>query len=251
VTSIPETPKDLFSVQSTDYAKFRPRYPEDLFLYLVSLTNENRLAWDCGTGNGQAAVELAEYFDSVIATDPSEKQLLNAEKNPKVIYKKASAEESPLEARSADLVTVAQAFHWFKHDEFFREVKRVLKPEGILGIWTYNLCQVTPAVDAVVQHFYQDILGPYWEKERKLVEEGYRKSAFPFKEVKPPQFAMEANWSIEHFIGYLGTWSALQTYIKKNGENPLEATALELRKAWGEDESRLIRWELSLRVGMV
>jgi ubiquinone/menaquinone biosynthesis C-methylase UbiE len=241
--------KDLFGKQATDYALFRPRYPKPLFQYLTSLTKEHDLAWDCGTGNGQAAVELAQFYKSITATDPSEKQLANIEKNSKVTYQLASAEHAPLQNQSVDLVTVAQAFHWFQHDLFFNEVNRVLKPGGALAVWGYNLCKITPELDLVILELYETILGPYWEPQRKLIEEGYKNCFFPLREVTPPSFEMSAEWSVEHLIGYLGTWSSLQTFIKKNGKNPLEEITPEIIKTWGVKKTRTVRWELIIRVG--
>jgi ubiquinone/menaquinone biosynthesis C-methylase UbiE len=243
--------KDLFSKQSGDYAKFRPRYPASLFDYLASLAPSRGLVWDCGTGNGQAAVELAKFFDRVIATDPSEKQIASAEKNPRVEYRVGPAEASGLEAGSVDLVTAAQAFHWFKQDAFFAEVKRVARPGGVLAFWCYELAKMTPEIDAVVWRLYNDILGPYWEKERKLVEEGYASARVPFKELKTPRFEMTARWSFEHLVGYLGTWSSLQTYRKKHDDDPLAALVPELKSAWGGVKEREARWQLAVRVSVV
>jgi hypothetical protein len=214
--------KDLFSAQASAYAKFRPHYPEDLFRYLASIAPQRALAWDCGTGNGQAAVKLAPHFQSVVATDPSETQIQSAEKNPSVTYKVARAEQAPF-----------------------------LKPHAVLAIWSYNLCKITPAIDQIVQKYYSGILGPYWEKERKLVEEGYRNCIFPMKEIPSPQFQMKAEWNVDHLIGYLGTWSALQAYIKKNGESPLLRIAPLLQEAWGDRKMLPIAWELSVRIGQV
>jgi SAM-dependent methyltransferase len=241
--------KDLFSGQATDYAKFRPNYPASLFEYLASVVGEHDLVWDCGTGNGQAAIRLAERFQKIIATDPSEKQISSATPHAQVEYRVGAAEKSPLGDHSAILITVAQAFHWFRQDEFFHEVKRVLKPGGVLAIWCYELAKITPEIDRVVDHLYRGILGGYWEKERRLVEEGYRKVVFPLLELTPPKLEMTAQWSLAPLVGYLGTWSALQTFIKKNGQNPLEAIFPELKKAWGEVPLREVRWELGIRVG--
>ena len=245
------TSKDLFSTQSKDYAKFRPTYPDSLLKYLASLTPEHRLVWDCGTGNGQSALLLAEYYDHVIATDPSEKQLASAVSHPKIEYCVGSAEKSGLENKSVDLITVAQAFHWFDQPAFFSEVRRVLKPSGALAIWTYAMAKITPEVDEAVLGFYSGVLNAYWEKERTLVEEGYRNISFPFKEITPPDFKMSEEWSFEHLIGYLGTWSALQSYIKINGMNPLIEYAPTLEKAWGAVKARPITWGLALRVGFL
>lgn len=241
--------KDLFSSQSGDYAKFRPTYPPEIFRYLASLCPSRSTAWDCGTGNGQAAVAVAEWFDRVIATDPSGKQLAQNVRHPQVDYRVAAAEASGLPSNSVDLVTAAQAFHWFDQDRFFDEVRRVCKPQGVLAIWSYGLARVTPEVDAVVLKFYSETLGRYWEIERRLVDDGYRNVSLPFQEVTPPHFEMTVDWSFNQLLGYLGTWSALQTFITKNGFNPLEALGRELHHAWGAAETRVVRWELALRAG--
>ena len=246
--SSPSDFKDLFSRQAGEYARFRPTYPAKLFQYLASLVDAHDLAWDCGTGNGQAALQLAEHFERVIATDPSAKQISSASRHAKIEYRVGSAENTSLADHSVSLITVAQAFHWFKQDEFFAEAHRVLKAKGILALWSYELCQITPEIDAVVHRLYTDILGSHWEPERKLVEEGYRNVRLPMHEIKPPAFEMTAAWSLEHLLGYLNTWSALQTYIQKNHSNPLEMIFGDLRAAWGEATTRPVRWELALRV---
>lgn len=240
--------KDLFSQQSVDYARYRPSYPDPLFRYLSSLVGEHQLAWDCGTGNGQAALQLAEYFDQVIATDPSAKQIAHATQHPKVEYRVDSAEKSTLNYQSVDLVTSAQAFHWFRQTEFFDEVHRVLKPQGVLAFWCYGLAQISPEIDQIVMKLYRDILGDYWEPERKQVEEGYRNAYLPMKEITPQKFEMTAEWDLEHLVGYLNTWSALQAYIKKNQTNPLEELFNSLQEAWGSNKTRTVKWELALRV---
>ena len=241
--------KDLFSNHSTDYAKFRPTYPTNLFQYLSSLVDEHEFAWDCGTGNGQAAVMLAPYFKKVIATDPSKKQIAMAEKVSNVEYRICPAEKINLKDQSVSLISVAQAFHWFNQEKFFHEVKRVLKPSGVLAIWCYELAKINPKIDRVVFHLYSEILEDYWEKERQLVEEGYSKVVFPFLEITPPEFEIKATWSLAHFIGYMGTWSAVQTYIKKNGHNPIELIFSELKKVWGDEPLKEVRWNLGIRIG--
>ena len=243
--------KDLFSEQADRYAQFRPSYPADLFRCLASLVQERKFAWDCGCGNGQAAVELADHFERVIATDSSEKQLENSLRHPSVVYRQTSAEDSGLEAKSVDLIVAAQSFHWFEWDRFYKEVKRVSKAGGVLALWCYGLARISPEVDVVVLRFYRDILGSYWGKERRLVEEGYRNVPFPFQEIKPPRFEMMAQWSLDQLVGYLGTWSALQAFIKENSTNPLELVYPELKVAWGNGSERNVQWELAMRVGTV
>lgn len=241
--------KDLFSKQSRDYFKFRPTYPPDLFSYLASIAPAHDLAWDVGTGNGQAAVMLAAHFARVVGTDPSRKQIESAARQPNIEYQIGPAETSSFSNNTVDIVTAAQSFHWFNHKVFFQEVGRVLKPGGVLAFWCYGLATISPAIDAVIFKLYHDILGPYWEFERTLVDEGYRSIQLPFEEIITPKFSISAQWSLDHLIGYLSTWSALHTYIHRNKSNPLDAVALELQTAWGREPHRPVRWDLALRAG--
>lgn len=238
--------KDLFSIQAKDYAKYRPTYPPELFRYLNTLSKQKNKVWDVGTGNGQAAIELAKYFDSVFATDPSEKQIAEAVKAPNITYKVEAAESPSVE--SVDLITVAQAFHWFKHDEFALACKRVANPGSHLVVWSYAVCSITPEIDRAVEHLYNGILGPYWEKERKLVENGYSTVVMPFKEITPPKIDMSIEWSYEQFSGYLKTWSALQTYLKSNSTDKIESAFNDIEAAWGHAKTHQVTWPMNIRI---
>ena len=239
--------KDLFTPQAADYARFRPVYPPELYAWLAAQAPARALAVDVGTGNGQAAVALARHFDRVIGVEPSEGQRGNATPAPNVEYRAGAAEATGVEAASADLLTVAQAFHWFKHDAFYREARRVVRPGGLLAFWCYGLTTVTPAIDAAVHHYYEDLLGPYWEPERKLVEQGYRGIAVPFEEIATPPFAMQLRWTFDHLLGYLGTWSPRKPYREANGRDALELALPRLREAWGDAGERPVGWPLSVR----
>jgi SAM-dependent methyltransferase len=243
--------KDHFSKQAADYAKFRPRYPQKLFDYLGSIAPSRRFAWDCATGNGQAAVGLATVFDLVIATDASEKQIANAQLHEKVDYRVAPAENSSIESETIDLIMVAQALHWFDLDRFNAEARRVLRPDGILAASAYNLLHVEPAIDEVMNRYYYDVVGPFWPAERKLVEQ-FADLPFPFREIEPPKFEMTAHGSLEHLLGYLRTWSSTQRFIAAMGANPLEQIIDELRRVWGDPQQvRIVIWPLTLRVGIM
>jgi ubiquinone/menaquinone biosynthesis C-methylase UbiE len=241
---------DHFSEVAGRYADFRPRYPAQLFDYLAELAGRS-LAWDCAAGNGQATIDLARRFDRVIATDASAQQIAAAEPMPNVEYRVATAEHSGLPDRSADLIAVAQALHWFDLNRFYAEAGRVLRPGGVLAVWAYGINQVEgSAINEIVQDFYSNIVGPYWPPERKLVEQGYRTLPFPFAELPPPRFEMQTRWTLDQLLGYFSTWSATNRYIKAKGENPLGPLAESLRLVWGDETSpRLITWPLSLRVG--
>ena len=241
--------KDHFSKQAADYAKFRPRYPTELFRWLASIAPANDLAWDCATGSGQAAVELVEVFLRVIATDASQKQIANADAHPRVEYRVAPAENSGLEAKSVDLITVAQALHWFDLEEFYAEARRVLKPQGVLAAWAYKLATVTPSVDEVVNHYYSEVVGGFWPAERVLVEK-FEELSFPLPEIETPAFQMVADWRVEQLLGYLRTWSATQRFMMAEKRDPLESVESELRSTWGSELRRAV-WPLTVRVGRV
>lgn len=244
--------KDHFSAHASAYARYRPRYPEALFAYLASLCPAHERAWDCATGNGQAARGLAPHFAHIVATDASAEQIGHAAPHPRVAYHVAPAAHSPLAAHTADLVTVAQALHWFDLDGFYAEVNRVLKPGGVLAVWTYGLFQVNPALDAVIARYYEDLVGPFWPPERRLVEDRYRSLPFPFEEIQPPDFAMHLEWSLDDLVGYLGTWSATRRFIKAHDTDPVAQIAQALSSAWGDPaETKPVRWTLPLRVGRV
>jgi len=244
--------KDRFSGHATEYAQYRPHYPAKLFEYLAAIAPDRVCAWDCATGNGQAASALAKVFEHVIATDASEKQIANAERNDRINYRVATAEESGLESGSMSLVTVTQALHWLRIEAFFTEVKRVLKPGGALAICCYNLFEISPSIDTLMTRFYSETVGPYWDPERHLVETGYRTLPFPFAELEPPKFRMQASWSLNHLLGYLGTWSATKKFIATNGFDPVTSLTSELAELWGDPATmREIEWPLNVRVGTV
>jgi SAM-dependent methyltransferase len=242
--------EDHFSNHSQQYAQHRPQYPDEIYAYLASIAPGHSLAWDCGTGNGQAAIGLANYFDNVHATDASAEQIRLAYPHDKVDYLVEPAEHVSLNTSSADLVTVAVAIHWFNFDGFYSEVKRVLKPDGILAAWTYNLPMISAEIDPLINRYYFEILNGYWPERIHYLEEGYKTIPFPFEEIIPPPFVMEIHWNLIHFSGFLNSWSATQRYKAQKGQHPLDMIWSELRAAWGdENEARLIRWPLHFRIG--
>ena len=242
--------KDYFSKQADIYAKYRPKYPPELFSWLASLTKEHELAWDCGTGNGQAATDLAAFYKQVIATDPSEQQIKNAIPHPKVKYLVEKAESNSIPSASADLLTIANALHWFDFDAFFKEARRILKPGGIIAAWSYCLPAISPEIDRIIAHYHNHTLDDYWLWENRLVEKRYTTIPFPFEEINHPAFFYEKKATLDEVIGGLNTWSATQRFIEKNGYNPTEQVREELQKLWGEGEKNL-KWELALRVGRI
>jgi SAM-dependent methyltransferase len=242
--------KDHFSKQAADYAIFRPGYPQELFDYLGSIAPSRQLAWDCGTGSGQAAVGLAAVFDRVIATDASEKQIANAQPRGGVEYRVAPAESSGIDSWIVDLVMVAQALHWFDLDRFYAEARRVMKPDGVLAASAYNLLHIDSAIDEVVNRYYYEVVGAFWPPERRLVEQ-FADLPFPFPGIDALKFEMIAHWNLDHLLGYLRTWSSTQRFIAARGYDPLEQIIDDLRIIWGPPEQmRKVTWPLTLRIGV-
>lgn len=242
--------KDNFSKQADAYAKFRPTYPDEAFDFILSTVKTKETAWDCGTGNGQLAAKLSEHFTHVSATDISEKQLGNAVKRENIRYLVASAEENEFTENQFDLVTIAQAIHWFNFDKFYAKVHSVLKNEGIIAVIGYALLEIDEATDAVVQKLYADILGPYWDKEREYINQRYTTIPFPFDEIMPDrQYAQILRWSAGDLMNYMNTWSAVQHYIEKNKSNPVELIAEELHESWGNEPEKNVRFPTLLRIG--
>ncbi|HSY77938.1 MAG TPA: class I SAM-dependent methyltransferase [Bacteroidia bacterium] len=243
---------DYFSKQSGIYVKYRPTYPKELFSYLSSLTKEHNLAWDCGTGNGQSAIGLSEFYDSVIATDPSEEQIKNAIANGKVIYRVEKAEDNSLQSNSVDIITIANALHWFNFDAFYKEVRRVLKSNGIIAAWAYALPIISPEIDSIAKQFHDDTLGTCWLPPNRMVEKGYTTIPFPFEQIVIPSFRIEKTMNLQDLIGYFNTWSATQRFIQEKKFNPTEKLEKDIRKVWGNIElEKKLTWNLILKIGKV
>ena len=242
--------KDHFSSASDRYAAYRPDYPAPLFEWLSSLCAEHDLAWDCATGSGQAALGLAPHFRQVVATDASAEQIRHAEAHSAIDYRVAPAEASGLADRSVDLVTVAQAAHWFDLPRFYTEAARVLKPGGVVALWGYGRMVLPGEMDAPFRRFYAETVGPYWPPERALIDDAYRSLDFPFADIEAPAFFIEVEWSLHRLLDYLSTWSAVKRYQTARGHDPLPALGAELALLWGDpDTAKRLQWPLFLRVG--
>ena len=241
--------KDNFSSEAGAYATYRPQYPDAFFDYLRTLPMQFGNAWDCGTGSGQVAAGLAPLFHQVHATDISASQLQHAVKLPNIHYSMQPAEETHFPSHFFDLVIAGQAAHWFNLDKWYAEVRRTGKEHAWIIILGYGNISITPAVDSVVLKLYKDILGSYWDQERRYIDEHYRTLPFPFREVAPPPFTINYTWTRAHLLGYLRTWSAWRHFKARNGKDPIEAIEKDLEHAWGDTLSREITFPVLLRVG--
>ncbi len=244
--------RDHFSTGSVDYARFRPTYPAVLYEALATLAPRRRLAWDCGTGSGQAALGLAAHFRRVIATDASARQLAAVVKHPRVEYRLASAEHSGIPDDTVDLVAAAQAAHWFDLERFFAEVHRVLVSKGVVALWGYGAVSIEPAIDALLQRFYSADVGAYWPPERALVDARYATIPFPFAGITLPPFTIERMLTLGELTGYLRTWSATQRFIVERGFDPVDPLERELAALWGDaGTAKHAVWPIFMRVGRV
>jgi ubiquinone/menaquinone biosynthesis C-methylase UbiE len=248
-------PTDHFSTKSNEYSFSRPHYPESLFEYLSKVTSNREVVWDCATGNGQAAIGLCKYFKKVIASDMSKNQIENRFVRDNIFYEVFPAETANLSDDSIDLITVAQAIHWFNFERFYDEVWRVSKKSGsIIAVWSYGMHKINPEIDKISDRLTVggDILGNYWPKETEFVKDNYETIPFPFEEFRPPKFKMIVEWSLHDLFSYMETWSSVKKFQLQNHYNPLDLIRKDFEDLWGqENKKRIIEWDLNLRIGSI
>ena len=241
--------KDKFSQQAATYAQFRPDYPSELYDFILQNTDNQGVAWDCATGNGQAAKVLARHFEKVYATDISQKQIDNAVQVDNICYSVQSAEQTNFEHNTFDLITVAQAIHWFEWDKFYAEVQRVAKPNATLAVWGYSMPQVQDdKINQELQDFYKNETGPYWDFERRHIDAHYATIPFPFEQIKTPQYQIKVEWDLAMLEGYLNSWSATQNFIKMNGYNPVDGFIVKMKTLWKEKEIKTTIFPVFLKL---
>jgi len=241
--------KPDFSPLAGRYARSRPSYPEELFEHLARLAPGRKLAWDAATGNGQAALGLANHFSRVIATDISGEQIRHAVAHPRIEYKVAPSETSGLDDGSVDLVTVAAAVHWFDLAAFGREVRRVVRPGGLLAVWTYHIGVMQPPFDRLFDRFYRDVVGPWFGEGARLVDARYRTLELPGEPVEAPELDVRATWNLAQLVDFIHSWSGTQSYKENRGTDPVELVAEELGGLWGRPEQvRELAWPLFVRI---
>jgi len=242
-----------FTTQAKLYAEYRPDYPAALFEFIAGSVEEHDLVWDCATGSGQAALGLAEHFKHVLATDISADQIANAKPHPRIEYRVVSAEQSGIPDHAVNAVTITQALHWLDFPTFYREVRRVAKPNAVFVATVYSDPVLEdPSADRILQHYNKGVVGPYWPPERKFVDDSYASIPFPFAPLQVPALKMEREWSLTELAGYLRSWSATNRYIKQNGVDPVEAFEREMETVWRDPaEKRHLKWPFTIRAGHV
>lgn len=244
---------DYFSHQSENYKLYRPSYPNELYSEILKFVSGKNCCWDCGTGNGQVAVELAKHFTNVVATDISQNQLDHREVLKNIVYKKVRAERTTFPENKFDLITVAQAIHWFDIKEFYKEVVRVAKDDAVLAVWGYGLLKISTPIDSSIGDFYKNTIGSYWNTQRKHVDNAYNSIPFNFKQLNiDREMEIKENWDLKQLEGYLNTWSGVKNYINAHkGKNPVPELISGLRNNWKENEKKVIRFPIFLKVGRV
>lgn len=246
---------DNFSDRAKLYARYRPEYPDALYDFILELIEKSGIAtdnaWVCATGNGQVAKILSKKFKTVFASDISKTQIDNAFELPNIKYSVQRAENTDFINNYFDLITVAQAIHWFDFDNFYKEAFRVAKSRALIAVWGYNQIYISQKIDKIVNKLYYDIVGKYWNSERLFVEKRYKTIPFPFFEIKPPEIDIKCNWSVSDLIGYLSSWSAVNKYNIENNKNPIELIEKELIENWGNEENRKVIFPIFARIGFI
>ncbi len=241
---------DLFSKQAVDYALYRPQYPAELYRFLKLHCRAYDYAWDVATGNGQAAIEIAQSFTRVLATDLSAEQVALAKPAPNIEYRVCDAGVPLSEGENSfDLITVATGLHWFDREVFFKEATRVLKPGGLFAAWAYGFhSPISTEIDRILHSFYFETLKGFWKTNNQLVWNGYKDIEMPFEKLTAPKIRMSVDWKLQDFIGYCGTWSAVQLYKEAHAVDPTEKLKAQLEPHWGPN-ARKISWSLGLIAG--
>jgi SAM-dependent methyltransferase len=245
-------PGDIFSAVSAGYAAFRPRYPRPLFDFIASVAPRRDRALECGAGSGQATVDLAEWFDHVVATDVSASQIAQAPRHDRILWVVAPAEALPLRAGSIDLVGVAQALHWFDFDAFFSEVRRVASRGAVLVAWTYAAGRMDGEIGELLRRFTFETVGPYWPPQRRHVDAEYQTIPFPFNRIATPALELEDHWPLARLVGFMRTWSAVTRFRARRGEDPVAAVESDLASLWGDvEQPRRIVWPMAMLAGRI
>lgn len=232
------------------YARFRPEYPHALSDFLARIAPAHRLAVDVGCGTGQLTLHLARAFDAVTGLDPSQDQIANAAHQANVRYICAPAEKLPLPDTCADLITAAQAAHWFDLPAFYAEARRIAVRGGVLALISYGVLVLDEKLRERFTRFYYDEIGPFWPPERKLVDSGYAGIDFPFDPIEPPRMEIRKDWDLEQTLGYISTWSAVRRAREAGREELLKNFADDLAALWGDAaQTRAVAWPINMRVG--
>lgn len=246
------TPENWFTQGGRAYASYRPKYPPQLSDFLASLVSTKNIVVDVGCGSGQLTALLAQHFKQVFAFDPSVEQIRYAEPGANISYQCALAESLPLASGCANLITVAQAAHWFDLPAFYNEVNRIATSNAVLALISYGVLSLEPDLDDCFQDFYHNDIYSFWPAARRLVDSGYADLDFPFIEQQAPVLSINLRWDLREFLGYVSTWSAIRHAEKLGQLDVLSKFASNLYSIWGAPEQkRTISWPINMRIGSI
>lgn len=239
---------DHFSGVSAAYARARPTYPDELFAFLAGAAPRREAAWDCATGNGQAAVGLARHFARVEATDASAEQVAHAHPAPNVRYSVQPAEATTFADGAFDAVCVAEALHWFDVERFYAEARRVLRDRGVVAIVGYSRQTVDAPFDAEFRRIVIEAVKPHWPKEIGRLWGRYGDLAFPFEALPAPALEIRMRWTLRQLMDYAGTWSGTRRLLAGD-PGFLDRAHAELEASWGTEAARDVVFPLTVKCG--
>jgi len=230
--------KDYFSPVASQYATSRPSYPADIFRFVGETAKGRSKVWDCATGNGQAAVDLSDWFEDVYATDASSSQIERAKKRPNIHYSVQLAESTDFPDQYFDVATVAQALHWFDLERFSIELCRVLKPGALFVVWGYAFFSIDDDLDQIFRKWLLDVIRPYWAVENRTNWTGYAGIRLPLTSIPTPKLKMSVEWSLDELWSYVRTWSSVTKCSGAQGNQFLDDAFRALQEKWGDGEQR-------------
>ena len=147
--------RELFTHKTDDYSRFRPSYPDSAIDWLAEQLPDAAVA-DIGAGTGIFTKALIRKFKNITAVEPNAamREKFTAAL-PQIPCSDGSAEITKLPDSSVDLVTAAQAFHWFDAEKFKQEAARILRSGGKTAIiWNTSLdCDFTMARNLVCRKY--------------------------------------------------------------------------------------------------
>lgn len=239
---------DHFSEDSAAYARARPTYPDALFEFLAANAPGREAAWDCATGNGQAAIGLARHFAKVEATDASAQQVAHAHPAPNVRYSVQPAEATSFGDRAFDAVCVAEALHWLEVDRFYAEARRVLRDDGVICVAGYSRQRVGDGFDDEFRRVVVQAVKPHWPKQIGHLWDRYKDIAFPFESIAVPQLEIRMHWTLAQLLDYTSTWSGTRRLLAVDPQF-LGRARNELEAAWGLEPVRDVVFPLTVQCG--
>lgn len=241
----------LFSKQAAYYARYRPVYPKQLYDFIFRHLDRKGVAWDCGTGSGQVAAYLSDYFQKVYASDISTEQMAYAEEKENIKYHNVPAEDTGFPDNIFDLITVGQAIHWFHFNRFYEEVDRTTTDNALLAVFGYKKVRINPEVDPIIHQFYEDIFSEYFNEVRRHINSEYQTIPFPFEEIPSPSFTIRLEWTISELTGFFSSWSTVQKTKTEEGYNPAKEVLKEIEGKLPANSSFEVAFPVFLRLGKV